>query len=114
MKHLHTRLLIMVTIVMVPSIQACKTMITNNSNETYQLKDAKHGTHKKLPPKGTVSFGGPTEMASFIIANNNGHPIQRVEQTTCAGDKGVKKLTMNGINGAKLGKHADKFKITKL
>ena len=114
MKRLHTKLLIMLTIVVIPAMQACKVVITNNSNEIYQLEDANHGTKKKLPPKGTVSFGSPTEMASFIVANNNGHPMQRVEQTTCGGDKGVKKLTMNGINGAKLGKHADKFRITKV
>lgn len=114
MKRLHIKLFIMLTIVMVPAVQACKVVITNNSNEIYQLEDAKHGTKKKLPPKGTVSFGSPTEMASFIVANNNGHPIKAVEQITCGGDKGVKKLTMNGINGARLGRHADKFKITKL
>ncbi len=114
MKHLQTRSIIMLTIVVIPTMQACKVVITNNSNETYQLKDAEHGTKKKLPPKGTVSFGSPTKMASFIVSNNNGHPIQKVEQTTCGGDKGVKKLTMNGINDARLGKHAGEFKITKL
>ncbi len=117
MKRLHKRLFIMLTIVMVSAMQACKVTINNNTGKSYQLREVPNGKPKTVTPGQKTSFGSKEHMAHFIVAEqtkSGWHDISDVEQTTCGGDKDEKKITLKGILSHKLGKHRDKFKITKL
>ena len=117
MKHLHTKLLIVLTIAMVPAMQACKVTINNNTDKPYQLREVPNGKPKTVAAGQKTSFGSAKHMAHFIVAeetNGGWHDIYTVEQTTCGGDKNEKKISMKGILAQQVGKHEDKFKIMKI
>ncbi len=121
MKRLHTKVFIVLTVFMVPAMEACKTIITNNTEQPYQLREVhsggKHGKPKTVEPGQQVSFGSSTRRPTFIVAKQTKagwQDIQQVKQISCGGNKDDKKISIQGILSSNLNGNRDNFEIKKV